>query len=274
MRIGSYERQRAYDTLSQHHSAGRIDLAEYDERYQLITTALTQPELDAVFADLPALAGATKNKRTALIALAVTGVVLVAGSIGFAVSRTAKHEPNAAATISTTVATPEKTSVPATTSRSTTPPSGTTTSPPTSTPINSALNTDSYVQDLERLSGGDYHRYDEGTAAVSNLVLTRSVMIAPDGKDIAFTEYDLGRRFLRLDGTLGIRNDATPSGLTMKLRILVDNVPVFEQAIALGDTVPINLGIEQALRLKLEVTNLRPGGDAYAVFGDLRVTTS
>lgn len=277
VRIGNDERQRAYDLLSQHHSAGRIELHEYDERYQLIAKATTQPELDAVFADLPAIVNSGgARKRATLIALAVACTVLVAGGIGFAVFRSTPESDSPAA-ISTVQPIPDglpTTTATATPVRSTVPSTISTTSTATSAPISSALNADSYVQDLEKLSGGEYHRYDEGRADVSNQVFTRSIMIMPNWKDLAFVEYDLGRKYVHLDGVLGIRNDATPSGVSMKFTILVDDVPVFDAVIALGDAVPIKLSVEKALRLKLEVTNLKVGGDAYAVFGDLRATTT
>jgi uncharacterized protein DUF1707 len=54
MRIGNDERDAAQAALQQHLSAGRIDLAEFDERSLRAAQAHTRAELAALFADLPA----------------------------------------------------------------------------------------------------------------------------------------------------------------------------------------------------------------------------
>ncbi|HEX2905136.1 MAG TPA: DUF1707 domain-containing protein [Jatrophihabitans sp.] len=53
-RIGDSDREAALAALQQHLTAGRIELAEFDERARLVTSARTRGELAPVFADLPA----------------------------------------------------------------------------------------------------------------------------------------------------------------------------------------------------------------------------
>ncbi len=53
LRVSDAERNAAIDTLSQHLTAGRIDLDEYGTRSALINSARTVADLQAPFADLP-----------------------------------------------------------------------------------------------------------------------------------------------------------------------------------------------------------------------------
>ncbi|GAA1397739.1 DUF1707 domain-containing protein [Luteococcus peritonei] len=52
-RIGDAERDQAAELLREHMAAGRLDHAEFDERLGQALSARTQPELDALFTDLP-----------------------------------------------------------------------------------------------------------------------------------------------------------------------------------------------------------------------------
>ncbi|MTD14171.1 DUF1707 domain-containing protein [Nakamurella sp. YIM 132087] len=54
LRVGDADRNAAVDALSQHLSAGRLDLDEFGTRSAQINTARTAREITAVFADLPA----------------------------------------------------------------------------------------------------------------------------------------------------------------------------------------------------------------------------
>ncbi|MFB9904709.1 DUF1707 SHOCT-like domain-containing protein [Allokutzneria oryzae] len=53
LRVGDTEREAAVQALGKHFTAGRLDVEEYGERTAKVTTARTQGELLAVFADLP-----------------------------------------------------------------------------------------------------------------------------------------------------------------------------------------------------------------------------
>ncbi|TSD97387.1 DUF1707 domain-containing protein [Skermania sp. ID1734] len=54
VRIGTADREKALAVLSEHFSAGRLSIAEFDERSSQIAKAITRGELDSIFADLPA----------------------------------------------------------------------------------------------------------------------------------------------------------------------------------------------------------------------------
>ena len=54
LRIGTSEREAAYAALNAHLDAGRLDAEEYGERYGRASVARTRPDLEVLFADLPA----------------------------------------------------------------------------------------------------------------------------------------------------------------------------------------------------------------------------
>ncbi|WP_327112989.1 DUF1707 domain-containing protein [Nocardia sp. NBC_01730] len=54
IRIGTTEREQAMRRLSDHFAAGRLSVAEFDERSVVVAAALTRGDLDKVFTDLPA----------------------------------------------------------------------------------------------------------------------------------------------------------------------------------------------------------------------------
>lgn len=55
IRIGTAERERALADLGTHFEAGRLSVAELDERSKAVATATTHGELVPLFADLPSL---------------------------------------------------------------------------------------------------------------------------------------------------------------------------------------------------------------------------
>jgi hypothetical protein len=53
IRIGTAEREHAMQRLSEHFAAGRLCVAEFDERSAVVVAAMTRGQLDTVFVDLP-----------------------------------------------------------------------------------------------------------------------------------------------------------------------------------------------------------------------------
>jgi len=52
-RVGTAERDTAIALLGEHWRAGRLDPAEHERRVTKARTAVTQADLDVLFADLP-----------------------------------------------------------------------------------------------------------------------------------------------------------------------------------------------------------------------------
>ncbi|HVK20104.1 MAG TPA: DUF1707 domain-containing protein [Actinokineospora sp.] len=53
IRVGTAEREAAIAELGEHFSAGRLEIAEYEQRCGVAATARTQAELRLLFDDLP-----------------------------------------------------------------------------------------------------------------------------------------------------------------------------------------------------------------------------
>ncbi|MFE9582350.1 DUF1707 domain-containing protein [Nocardia sp. NPDC006044] len=53
IRIGTAEREAAMQRLSDHFAAGRLSVAEFDERSAVVAAAVTRGDITPVFADLP-----------------------------------------------------------------------------------------------------------------------------------------------------------------------------------------------------------------------------
>jgi len=62
MRISDTERQRTIEELRRHCAAGRIDVDEYAQRIEMVMSAATFEDLDAVLHDLPMLRIADPTK--------------------------------------------------------------------------------------------------------------------------------------------------------------------------------------------------------------------
>ncbi|MET8777111.1 DUF1707 domain-containing protein [Nocardia sp. NPDC004654] len=276
-RIGTVERDRALALLNEHQAAGRIDYREFDLRSQKIASAVTQADLDIVFADLPAPASARRNPW--LLAAAALGIVCVVliGAVVVLVTQKSPTPAGRAAAPATAVA-PSPSVATSAAGLPSAPQSGTATSvsKTATTPTSGALSdvsTDAvqYLMDFKTLSGGKYSDLDTGPSKVSGTSYSRSVMLDPYYKELAFVEYDLGRKFTRLDGVIGVRDDSTPSDIAMQFQIYADGTLLTDVTVKLGATVPIHLEFDKPLRLRLQVTDIS-GGDCVGVFGDLRAT--
>ncbi|MGV9662017.1 DUF1707 SHOCT-like domain-containing protein [Nocardia niigatensis] len=92
VRVGTAEREQAAAALGEHFAAGRLDVAEYDERVGRAYAAKTVGELAVLFADLPRpqtpapqILTPPGAPRRALPLAPIGAGVLVVFLIGFAV---------------------------------------------------------------------------------------------------------------------------------------------------------------------------------------------
>ena len=101
---------------------------------------------------------------------------------------------------------------------------------------------------------------------------TRSILVDPSNGPVAFVEYDVARKYTRLVGQVGLRDDVS-SAASYKIEIFVDGSQVYDQTIGLGQVTPIDLDLTNVLRLRIQVTDLSPvdRGREYVVFADIRI---
>ena len=56
MRLSDADREALFEALSEHHAAGRLDVAELERRVTVVAGAVTREDAAGVLADLPPLA--------------------------------------------------------------------------------------------------------------------------------------------------------------------------------------------------------------------------
>jgi hypothetical protein len=89
----------------------------------------------------------------------------------------------------------------------------------------------------------------------------------------AWIEYDLGRRYRRLEATVSMRDD-TAMTTNATYEVIVDGRMLFSSAVRLGVASRFDLDVTNGLRLRLLVRNTGAGQrgctSGMAVFGNLR----
>lgn len=81
LRIGDAEREQSVAALGRHLGAGRLTMAEFESRLDVVYAARTRGELDEVLADLPASeptrrpAAPSESRSTAWTPWALTGTI-------------------------------------------------------------------------------------------------------------------------------------------------------------------------------------------------------
>jgi len=92
VRIGTAEREQAVQLLSEHLSAGRLELAEFEERVAGAYAARTNSQLASLFRDLPGplppMAGYPSAprrlpRRTILVLLVILALVVLVADVAF-----------------------------------------------------------------------------------------------------------------------------------------------------------------------------------------------
>ena len=91
-RIGEAERAEAQRALQDHLNAGRIQLAEFVERFAGAADAVTAAEIAALFADLPAPhpklpSSPLGRKRRSFAIVSAVAALAIAGLLGFVIGR-------------------------------------------------------------------------------------------------------------------------------------------------------------------------------------------
>ena len=82
-------------------------------------------------------------------------------------------------------------------------------------------------------------------------------------QNVEFVEYDLGRDFLRFVASVGV-TDTTPADVRARVDITLDGVSVASADLGVGQALPIDLDVVDALRLRFTVSRTA-GTDCYDV---------
>lgn len=210
----------------------------------------------------PAEPGLRRRSRFPLIAgLAV--VLVIAGVVGAALLTS--RDPDLGGTPdATTVAAP--------------PPSGTPTAEPTATSGRST--SDAYLSDLRPVERGRSGSgwAEPGVATVSgtryaHAVMQRAYCTSRDGGD-TWADYDLSRSWSRFTTVVGL-DDTSRASASVTYKVLADQAVVASGALTLGQSVPIDVSVAGALRVRLQINDpsaTRPTcgtrTDAQVAWGD------
>jgi hypothetical protein len=93
------------------------------------------------------------------------------------------------------------------------------------------------------------------------------------GSGERWIEYDLGRRYRRLEATVSMRDD-TNMATNVTYEVIVDGRMLFSSAVRLGVASRFDLNVARGLRLRLLIRNMAAGQrgctDGMVVFGNLR----
>lgn len=130
-----------------------------------------------------------------------------------------------------------------------------------------------YLADLEPVDSDSDGYWETGRGDLSGTTYTRAVMIQPYDEQ-GYVEYNLSRRYSRLEGSLGVRDDV-PGGTSMKLQIYGDGEILLDETVGLGDEVSVDLDMDNVLRLRVQVTDLSEDvlswERGYAILADVRL---
>lgn len=233
------------------------------------------PSGDAVPAPGTVATGSAGTRWGLAAGLLLLGTV-VGGGAAYLVARDDDPEPPQTQQVADrgrdATTTESTTTVPETTTSLPTPLDGDLDPPESDTTEVTAPPSVQYLADVEPVDS-EHYSYQTGQGDLSGETYTRSVMIDPDQEEQGYAEYNLSRAYSRVEGSVGLRDDA-PSSTTMKVQMYADGEVIFDETVGLGDVVPFDLDVEGVLRLRVQITDLSEefGYDVYAIVADPRLS--
>jgi len=220
-----------------------------------------------------------RGKAPLVIAAVLLLVVLAAGA-ALALANRGGDETEVASE-STTIPAETSTRLASTTSSSSSTSSSTSTTVAVTTTLAVAPLTDTdgnpitddviYLDQVRPVAGSDK---SDGAVKANAVQYLHPVSISTSCGTPTSIEYDLGRAYKSLKGTLAFRDDASSSAKGF-WSVYVDGKQAFTKSQGLGASLPLDLDITGILRLKIENTNTTAASygcsDDYFVWGDLRI---
>lgn len=133
----------------------------------------------------------------------------------------------------------------------------------------------SFLADMKQLEQtGSYGSWSHGDVTVNGQLYTSSMYRRVYyGGDEETVSFDLGRSWQSFDATLGLRDDADAGG-SVTFQVFKDGALALTQTATLGQAVPIQVDVNNVLRMKIRVSapDDGPSGEGYAVWGSARVS--
>lgn len=128
-----------------------------------------------------------------------------------------------------------------------------------------------YLDSMEPVESlyGDFESND-----VNGTTLTHALTMNVEDGYPASVEYNLGRNFRRLQGTIGLSDTAEDASATVNFEVYADGRKIYDKTVGLGESVEIDLDVTDCLRLRLSnqyVAGSEDWSDAPAVWGGIRL---
>ncbi|MFJ1974087.1 NPCBM/NEW2 domain-containing protein [Streptomyces sp. NPDC087903] len=135
----------------------------------------------------------------------------------------------------------------------------------------SSASQDRYLSELEPLTSSA--GVDTNSAEINGRGFAQTVTLTANAAGpVSFAEYNLGRKWRTFSATVGLRDDSPTSG-SLNFEVSVDGRQTYKKEILLGESRSINIGVENALRLKLTITytGQDSGNSYYGSWGDAKL---
>lgn len=112
------------------------------------------------------------------------------------------------------------------------------------------------LEPVEKYNDGAYDWYEDAIS-VNGSSYSRAIYDT-DVYERSSLTYDLSRDYEQFSATAGIL-DSSPSGSAVRIEVFVDETLVLTKDAGLGEAVPINIDVTNALRLRIDLLNINPG---------------
>jgi hypothetical protein len=125
----------------------------------------------------------------------------------------------------------------------------------------------------------DREAADRGSQPVNGTVYSNSVLgyqsYCGSASRETHADFDLGRRYTTLTGTLGLSDKNRSAALKVRFEILLDNRSMYNETIGAGAAESIKISVKDKLRIRLKATFLTQDdclSTDKAVWGDIAVS--
>lgn len=105
-----------------------------------------------------------------------------------------------------------------------------------------------------------------GTIKINGTVYDNSISTNFGCATIAAWDYDLGRGYKKLTAVIGVDDGSVPDDI-VTVKLLADGAAIGQATASLGKPTPIEAGVENVLRLRVELSRSKPDCNPDTGFG-------